>query len=361
MNKIITNNPNGYAEKRNIFSRYSGKFLFKKDIFDFGLKVTHRLTKKSYSLFWKGLYFSIKDQRTPCIFFNSINLGSNPWKVYFETKLPRLGKAPKVFYDIAVRRLAKDNCSEIIAISRCAYEMQLNYIKAEYPQYYDVIESKMKIQLPPQKPLIDDYGQKPLPSNKIVFTLVGSDFFRKGGGEVLQVFNQLIPNYPQLQLNIVSSLSYGDYATHTTKKDYINALQMISKFPKNINHYVSLPNSDVLELFKKSHVGLLPTWADSFGYSVLEAQASGCPVITTDIRALPEINSDEIGWLIYVDKTNNKDGDIFSQEKRELFSKNLYENLYLIILQIVNSPESIKEKGVKCINQIKSKYEAGIS
>lgn len=361
MEKIITNNPNGYAEIRNIFSRYPAEFIYKKDIFDFGLKLSHRLTKKGYNPFWKGLYYNFQDQATPCIFFNSINLGRNPWKVYFETKLPRLGIAPKCLYDIAIRRLTKDNCLEIIAISQCAYDMQLKYIKKEYPQYHDVIKSKMKVQLPPQKPLIDDYTQKNLPSNTIVFTIVGSDFFRKGGKEVLQVFNELIPNYPQLQLNIVSSLNYGDYATHTTKEDYIDALNIISKYPVNINHYISLPNSEVLELFRNSHVGLLPTWADSFGYSVLEAQASGCPVITTNIRALPEINNDEIGWIIEVPKNYNKDGDIISQEKSEIFSKNLYKNLYLTLLQILKSHEAIKEKGAKCLNQIKLKYEADIS
>lgn len=357
MEKIITNNPNGYNEKRNIFSRYSAEFIYKKDIFDFGLKLSHRLTKKGYNPFWKGLYFNIGDQKTPCIFFNSTNLGRNPWKVYFETKLPRLGIAPKFLYDIAIRRLTKDNCLEIIAISQCAYDMQLKYIKKEYPQYHDVIKSKMKVQLPPQKPLIDDYTQKNLPSNTIVFTLVGSDFFRKGGKEVLQVFNELIPNYPQLQLNIVSSLNYGDYATHTTKKDYIDALNIISKYPVNINHYIRLPNSEVLELFRNSHVGLLPTWADSFGYSVLEAQASGCPVITTDICALPEINNNEIGWVIEMPKNNNKEADIFSHENRDVFSEILESKLKSVILKNINSPKSIETKGRFSLEQIKKRCQ----
>ena len=51
---------------------------------------------------------------------------------------------------------------------------------------------------------------------------------------------------------------------------------------------------------KTVHVGLLPTYADTYGYSVLEFQAAGCPVISTNVRALPEINNEEIGWIIEV-------------------------------------------------------------
>ena len=354
MNQIITNNLNGYNEQRNIFSRYSSKFVYKKDVFDLGLKIAHKLTKKGYHPFWKGLYFNIKDQKTECIFFNTINLGRNPWRVYFETKLPRLGNVPKIFYDLAVKQLAKDNCKEIIAISQCAYELQLDYLKTTYPKYYEKIKEKMVVMLPPQPLLVENYNIKQLPHGKIVFTLVGSDFFRKGGREVLQVFNELIPKHPQLQLNIVSSLNFGDYATHTTIEDYKNAIKIIEKHSVNIKHYLSLPNNEVLELFKNSHVGLLPTWADSFGYSVLEAQAAGCPVITTNVRALPEINNNDIGWLVSVPLLPSKDADIVSNEKRKEFSHLLKNKLKYIVSDIVKEENVIKEKGALALEKIKA-------
>src|SRR5690606_873447 len=118
--------------------------------------------------------------------------------------------------------------------------------------------------------------------------------------ETLKVFEALLPAHSELFLNIVSSMNFGDYATHTNESHFELAQTIIDQFPNNIKHYKHLKNEEVLDLFKKTHVGLLPTWADSFGYSVLEAQACGCPVITTDIRALPEINNNDIGWLIKV-------------------------------------------------------------
>ena len=336
---VLNNYPDNYPEKRNF---HDVKLTQAKDLFYYLNTIKFKLTGKRYNPLLKGLFFYWPDQKTPAYFFNSINLGKNPWKVTFETTIPRLGKAPKFIYDIAVKQLAKENCKEIIAISRCAYNMQLHYIKTSYPKYYNVIKSKMKIKHPYQEKHITDYSQKKLLNDKIVFTLVGADFFRKGGREILNVFNKLIPHKPELQLNIVSSMNYGDYATQTTKQDMLMAMRIINKYPDNITHYSSLPNSEVIELFKRSHIGLLPTWADTYGYSVLEAQACGCPVISTNIRTLPEINNNKIGWLIDVPKDKFGNGIINTEDERMNFSKLLTDSLYNIVKEIDHQTIKIK-------------------
>lgn len=360
MEKIITNNPKGYPEIRNIFPRYDGKFTYKKDIFNFCLNITHKITGKGYHPFWKGLFYDFEDQETPCVFFNTINLGNNLWKIYFETTVPRLGNVPKIFYDLAVKSLSKENCTEIIAISKCAYDLQIDYIKKNYPTYLEIIKSKMSLRLPLQKPLINNYRDKRLSKHKIVFTIIGSDFFRKGGKEVLHAFNDILPKNPHLHLNIISSLNYGDYATHTTKKDFDDAKDIIKRYPENIKHYSSLPNKEVLELLINSHVGLLPTWADSFGYSVLEAQAAGCPVITTNVRALPEINNNDIGWIINVPLKTDKNAMIDSPKERTEFSDLLQSNLRKILIEIIDKSKLIKQKGEKSLKKIIIEHEASI-
>jgi len=74
-----------------------------------------------------------------------------------------------------------------------------------------------------------------------------------------------------------------------------------------ITYYEYLPNNEILELMKyKIQVGMLPTRGDTYGYSVLEFQASGCPVISTDVRALLEINNEDCGWIINVPKNKFK-------------------------------------------------------
>lgn len=351
MENIINNNITGYAEVRNIIT-HEGNYIYKKDFFSFGLKIAHKITGRGYHPFWKGFYYNPFDSKTRCHFFNTINLGNNPWKVHFETLLPRLGNAPKFVYDFAVKKLAAQNCVEIIAISKCAYDLQLNYLGTNYPKYLETIKKKMIVKLPPQETLINHYEEKLLNKDQITFTLVGADFFRKGGLETLKAFEALIPTNSELFLNIVSSMNFGDYATHTDESHLKIAQDIIDKFPNNIKHYTHLKNHEVLDLFKKTHVGLLPTWADSFGYSILEAQACGCPVITTNIRAIPEINNNDIGWLIEVPKGRNNDAELTTESMRNDFSSILERELKHVIKEILKNKDSIKIKGEKALLNI---------
>lgn len=72
---------------------------------------------------------------------------------------------------------------------------------------------------------------------------------------------------------------------------------------------------------KNSHVGLLQTWSDTYGYSVLEFQACACSVITTDLRALPEINNNEVGWLIELPKNIFKELVLEDEEHKNKICK----------------------------------------
>ncbi|MCE3280312.1 MAG: glycosyl transferase group 1 [Bacteroidetes bacterium] len=354
--RIINNSPDTYAEVRNITFFQKERIKMVDDIFSTLNKLKHKLTGVGYTQFYKGFFFSSEDQKTPCHFFNSINLGRNPWIVTFETILPRIGNANRYWYNLGIKRLVKENCRCIIALSECAYNRQIAYVKEKYPQYEDVIRKKMIVMHPPQAILVENYQNKQVDKNAIIFTIVGSDFFRKGGREVLNVFNELIPLFPQLKLIIISSLIYGDYASQTSEQDFLKAMQIIKRFPENITHYKSLPNNEVLEILKKSHVGLLPSWGDTYGYSVLEAQAAGCPVITTNLRAFPEINNNNTGWVLEVPLNNGMDADIDTTEKRINFQKIIEKELKKSIVEIIHFPGMIRDKGILCIERIKKEH-----
>ncbi|MET0247260.1 MAG: glycosyltransferase [Sphingomonas sp.] len=108
----------------------------------------------------------------------------------------------------------------------------------------------------------------------------------------------------------------------------------------------------MLDLMRSSHVGLLPTWADTYGYSVLEAQAAGCPVITTDIRALPEINDDRQGWMIPVPRDDRGNGLLATAEARRRFSEVLEAGLEQAVDTILADPASIATKGALALRRI---------
>ena len=111
---------------------------------------------------------------------------------------------------------------------------------------------------------------------------------------------------------------------------------------------------------KKSHIGLLPTFGDTYGFSVLEMQACGCPVITSNIFALPEINNSEVGWVIDLDKYQ----DQFKKPQIEQKYVNDIENalidgMYKIIHEIVikDTAEELYEKALGSVKNIVSYHD----
>jgi glycosyltransferase involved in cell wall biosynthesis len=85
-------------------------------------------------------------------------------------------------------------------------------------------------------------------------------------------------------------------------------------------------------------------------------QANGCPVISTDVRALPEINDNEKGWIINVSKNELGEAFYSTFEEREILSKSIDSQLEKIILEIFNNRQSINQKAQLAINHIRENH-----
>lgn len=284
-------------------------------------------------------------------FFNTISFGRRPWVVSFSDFVPRWRIHTRQLEEAGVRQLAGTRCKQLIALSRRSYEAQVRYLDG-FPAYRDAILPKMRVMHPAQPLLVENYADKPLPSNALVLSIVGGDFFRKGGKEILRVVTALLDEGWDIQLNIVSELSYGDYASRSTLADREEAERIIERYSDSITLYPNLPNEAVLDLFRRTHVGLLPTYDDTYGYSVLEAQAAGCPVITTDVRVMSEINGDDYGWLIRVPQDAWGKARLNTAGERERFSQLVMEALYAALEALASSPDVVREKGVRCLERI---------
>ncbi|GAB5559643.1 MAG: hypothetical protein SynsKO_12900 [Synoicihabitans sp.] len=71
-----------------------------------------------------------------------------------------------------------------------------------------------------------------------------------------------------------------------------SALQDLAKELKILDRFwwVQNPDNSELEfLYNKAEVLLFPSFAEGFGWPVIEAQACGCPVITSNTTSLPEV------------------------------------------------------------------------
>jgi glycosyltransferase involved in cell wall biosynthesis len=304
--------------------------------------------------------------------FNATSRRSTPWVSTFETVLPRLAKTsrchsgPSPGYtglagDRQIRQvmqlMAGSPCKRLIAMSHCSLNMQRELV-SQYPEFREAIEAKL-IQLhPPQPILIDDPAEKPLATDgPIRFMFVGSAFFRKGGFEILETFSELRAKEGfDIDLTIVGSLRGKDYSVESNDHLVPQAQKLIDAAPDWIHWHRRAPNQAVLRMMKESHVGLLPTYADTYGYSLLEFQAAGCPVISTDVRALPEINNEDVGWMIPVPKNRLGQALYSDSPGRARVQECIREGLKRAVREIFRDKEAVIDKSGRSIARIRQQH-----
>ncbi len=303
---------------------------------------------------------------------NGISYGKTPWVSSFETILPRFSElvtrhheelpqhvAMTALVERGLTALAGKPCQRIIAWSACSAAMQRDLLASFPTDYSKPILAKMEVLFPPQDLLVASSPIRQYNAlNPIRFILVGAAFFRKGGKEALLAFEKLVKEeHLPIKLVVVSALRLEPYAAHETEQDLLWAKQFFTDNADWVEYYVSLPNEKVLDLMKTCDVGLLPTWADTYGISVIEAQACGLPVITTDSRALPEINNNQVGWLIPVPQNRLKEALYTTEEERQTLSKSIREGLEQIVREIAADPQQITEKGALALEKIRKDHD----
>jgi len=90
---------------------------------------------------------------------------------------------------------------------------------------------------------------------------------------------------------------------------------------------------------------------------VLEMQACGCPVITTNVRALPEINPASAGWLIDCPLNDMFEIAIGSAQEKLAIRDRIIAQLKQIITQIMAQREAISTRSAQALQRIKDQHD----
>jgi glycosyltransferase involved in cell wall biosynthesis len=69
-----------------------------------------------------------------------------------------------------------------------------------------------------------------------------------------------------------------------------------------------VPNDDLATLYRLARVSVYPSLFEGFGLPVLEAMASGCPVVTSNISSMPEVAGDAAILIDPTDEESIADG-----------------------------------------------------
>jgi len=257
----------------------------------------------------------------------------------------------------ALRKIKGNTCKAIIAMSECAARIQRAFLR-QFPRLAETIEAKLHVLHPPQPLGIESIQKKAFSEEGPVrFMFVGASFHRKGGAEVLETLAEMRRDYAYpVLLTVVSSLCLDNYATNETPRDIAEAERLLVANAGWVQHFRSLPNAEIVKLMRQHDVGLLPTYADTYGYSVLEFQSCGCPVITTDVRALPEINDERCGWVIKAPKNPLGEALYGTPSERERISEAIRRGMRAAIGQIFADRAILRVKGEAALMRIRDEH-----
>lgn len=357
LNKVNDNNYINISSKNN--RRLSDKIIQK--IQFICAKLRHEKTLTHY-------YFT---KRNGIIHsFNYCILSRTNWVCTFETLCPRtkythvphissqMDQRVKIDYStrIGLKALASDSCIRLLALSDSSMRREQFLLNSLRPQIgnktCDKILSKLSILHPAQESLTnpESIAEKYNNLSCINIIFIGHLFFRKGGVPTLNALSKLSKEY-NIHLTLVSSIDYDDDATFTTEYDKAHYEEII-KSTSWITWHPCLDNEAVLELCKKAHIGLFPSLADTYGYSVLEMQAAGCPVISTDIRALSEINNEECGWIIHLPQDEFGEAYYDTPSQRQTNYDIIYKSLLSIMHNIMDNTDILYSKALKAYERI---------
>jgi glycosyltransferase involved in cell wall biosynthesis len=341
----------GYPEVRNILSTRHQEFTHKRvtDIF----KILDHLHFKMYyqTKLW---YHNTFDDRFSVgkvdlyHFFNGVNMGNKPWVSSFETFLPRYGTDKKHTL-LALEKIVGRACKKIIPFSDFNHRFYLDFLQSSYPDFVSEIQNKMEVVLPPQRPMVDVFD-KNLNDETFRVLLVGHYFFSKGGREVFRAVERLHREGYRIEFTIVSKILADSLITFTTKEDEEKWKKILGESPF-CRHFSIKDNTEVFEIMKKNHVLLIPSTQETFGYVVLEAQACATPVITTSIRAFPEINNNDCGFVINIPQDSNGTAAV-STHGYESISQMVEEGVYSALKSMAENRSLIEQKGTKALERI---------
>ncbi len=244
----------------------------------------------------------------------------------------KLWKNSKMLKNIVKKKLESAHCKKIMFHCKASLEFMRKSLDCSK------IQDKMTV-LYPATHLIKLRAKK---HKKIVILAVLSLFYEKGGLQALEAFSKLEKEHKNIELWIKSDVP------EEIKKRYSS--QNIRYFP-----YKSeiLTREQLLKkYYAKADIFLYPTFADTFGYSLLDAMIAKLPIVASDNFAVPEIvKNGKNGFLVHTPISYaEKPYDDECKKVNEKYALELAEKLQIL----VKNTSLIKNMGKHGFNLVKN-------
>ena len=154
------------------------------------------------------------------------------------------------------------------------------------------------------------------------FLTVSSLNYRKNFITVLQAFSNFCEKNQEGNLYIVGDL----------KCDSFQGVDIqIYKSNKRIKFLGRVSDDDLIDYYRNAIAFIFPSLYEGFGIPVIEAQACGCPVISSDSSSLPEVLGESALFC------NPLDANRFTELMNSIYNDN-----YLRTSLIIKGYENVK-------------------
>jgi glycosyltransferase involved in cell wall biosynthesis len=186
------------------------------------------------------------------------------------------------------RLLNLERVSRVYVFSRWARDINLRW--GADPAKIDVVYPGW-----PTPPPIDRRGRE-----TYTFLFVGTDFERKGGFEVIEAFDAVFARHPEARLVLVSPdprALHPDRVHHAwvpeARRARVLARLAVLEAAGRIVRHPLLPQERLYaKLYPAADAFVMPSHAEGFGFTNVEALSFGLPVISSRVGAIPEAVED---------------------------------------------------------------------
>lgn len=181
------------------------------------------------------------------------------------------------------------------------------------PTHYAGKVSMELFKLPIKKLQVIHYGLQleqfinESPESYEAFTLlnIGTLIRKKGVFQLIEMFNEIIKEYPQARLIFIGGDS-DDVTTGSASTWHMMQEKMTEQATSQITYLGKIPYHKVQDQIKKAHVCVFPSLAETLGMVTIESMALGKAVVNTDIGWAQDLIENEYdGFMHHPDNIEN--------------------------------------------------------
>jgi glycosyltransferase involved in cell wall biosynthesis len=147
------------------------------------------------------------------------------------------------------------------------------------------------------------------------------------------------------ELSVEGNIQYDIYGSAEDAVYIKECEAIIKKMPSNIkvNFKGELSFEEVQNAIRNYHFLFLPTLNENFGHSIVESLRSACPVIISDQTPWNEVNKNNCGYAISLNKKEEfKSAIIKALQMNDSVYKEMSENCLTFMEQKINTQQNIK-------------------